>query len=144
MASPYPQALRKRVITAYENGEGSFRELAERYGVGVASVNRWIALRRRNGNVVPLPMGGARHQPKINEEGRAFLVATLEEVPDSSIPELVKGYEETFGVSVSAETMRLTVRALGYTKKKRSGEPQHRGDLTWCWTARSSQKSNRR
>ena len=144
MASAYPQALRKRVITAYENGEGSYRELAERFGVGVASVNRWIALRRRNGNVVPLPMGGARHQPKINEEGHAFIVETLEEVPDSSIPELVKGYAETFGVSVSDETMRLTVRALGYTKKKRSGEPRHRGGPTWCWTARSSQKSNQR
>jgi transposase len=144
VASPYPQALRKRVITAYENGEGSYRELAERFGVGVASVNRWIALRRRNGNVVPLPMGGARYQPKINEEGHAFIVSTLEEVPDSSIPELVKGYAETFGISVSDETMRLTVRALGYTKKKRSGEPQHQGGLTWCWTARGSQRSNRR
>ncbi|MBK7761344.1 MAG: transposase [Deltaproteobacteria bacterium] len=143
MASPYPQALRKRVITAYENGEGSFRELAERYGVGVASVNRWIALRRRNGNVVPLPMGGARHQPKINEEGRAFLGDPRRGARQQH-PELVKGYEETFGVSVSAETMRLNVRALGYTKKKRFGEPQHRGGLTWCWTARSSPKSNQR
>lgn len=31
MASPPPQTLHKRVITAYENGEGRSRELAERY-----------------------------------------------------------------------------------------------------------------
>lgn len=134
MARPHPRALRERVVTAYENGEGSYAELAERFGVGEASVDRWLALKRQSGDVAPRSMGGARHERKISEEGKAFIVGALTEVPDSSIAELVQAYEEEFGVRVGRETMRVTVVELGYTKKKPSGGRRHPSAPTWSRT----------
>ena len=121
-------------MTAYEDGEGSYAELAERFGVGEASVDRWLALKRQSGDVAPRSMGGARHERKIGEEGRSFIVVALTEVPDSSIAELVQAYEEEFGVRVGRETMRVTVVELGYTKKKPSGGRRHPSAPTWSRT----------
>lgn len=121
MAGPYPRALRERVVTAYEDGEGSYAELGARFGVGEATVDRWLALKRKSGDVAPRPMGGARHARKIDEAGRAFVVQALTDVPDSSISELVQAYEEEFGVRVGRETMRVAIAELGYSKKKPSG-----------------------
>jgi transposase len=57
---PHPRALRERVIEAYNNGEGTYDELAGRFSVGRASVDSWIGLAKRTGSVEPKPMGGAR------------------------------------------------------------------------------------
>lgn len=144
MARPHPRELRERVVTAYENGEGTYAELAERFGVGEASVDRWIALKRRTGGVAPRAMGGARHQHKIDEEGRAFIVRALKEVPDSTLLELVQAFEEEFGLRVGRETMRVAVRDLGYTKKKPSAEHQPRRGPTWSKRRRSTPPSSQR
>lgn len=144
MARPHPQALRERVVTAYEDGEGSYAELAERFGVGEASVDRWVALKRKNGDVLPKPMGGARHEHKIDANGRAFLVRALTEVPDSSIMELVQAFEEEFGVRVGRETVRVALRELGYTKKKRSAELQRPSGPMWSSNASGTPRSRRR
>jgi transposase len=45
--------LRQRVVDAHARGEGSFVSLAKRFGVGEASVNRWVAQQRRVGHVEP-------------------------------------------------------------------------------------------
>ena len=141
MARPHPRALRERVVTAYEDGEGSYAELAERFGVGEASVDRWLALKRKSGDVAPRAMGGARHERKIGEAGKAFIVQALKDVPDSSIVELVQAYEEEFGVRVGRETMRVTVAELGYTKKKPSAGLRPHVGPTWSKTASALRRS---
>ena len=62
MAGAYPMELRTRVIAAYNDGEGTYDEIAERFAVGRATVSRWIALDRHRGSLEPKPMGGARHE----------------------------------------------------------------------------------
>lgn len=144
MPRPYPPALRERVVTAYENGEGSYAELARRFDVGEATVDRWLARKRTSGGVEPLPMGGARHPRKITEEGKAFIVQALTDVPDSTIPELVQAFEEVFGVRVGRETVRVAVGELGYTKKKQSDVRRRRGGPTSSSNATASVRSSRR
>lgn len=43
--------LRQRVVDAHDNGEGSYVELAERFGIGVATVKRWMWRWRDTGDV---------------------------------------------------------------------------------------------
>ena len=42
MAEAHPFELRRRVVEAYERGEGSFVTIADKFQVGEASVNRWV------------------------------------------------------------------------------------------------------
>jgi len=45
--------LRERIIEAYENGEGSIRELAHRFKVGFATVWRLLKRYRTAGEIAP-------------------------------------------------------------------------------------------
>jgi len=78
MAAAYPVELRIRVVEAFNNGEGTYDEIASRFRVGRASVTRC--------SVEPKPNGGARHERRIGPEGEEFIRAVLEEIPDTTIP----------------------------------------------------------
>ena len=65
MPAAVSQDLRKRVVKAYEDGEGSFCVLGLRFGVGEASVNRWVSLKRKFGHVTPKPRGGSAPKPTL-------------------------------------------------------------------------------
>lgn len=138
MAKPYPIELRERVIAAYENGEGSFRELGERFLVGEATVNRWVSRKRRTGTVAASAMGGRRRAFAVDAKGEAFIEWVLAEVPDSSAVELVAAYQEEFGVSVSQSSMKRTLHRLGYTRKRGRSDLQRHGVQTFWRKGRSS------
>ncbi len=118
MPKPYPMELRERVIAAYDRNEGTHDTLAVRFSVGVATVNRWLARRRRSGSVAPSPMGGARHERKVDQAGEKFIADILAEVPDSSMDELVDAYREEFGIEMHKSTMARSVGRMGYTRKR--------------------------
>ncbi len=42
MGDPHPAELRERVVAAYCCGEGAYAVIAARFGVGEASVKRWV------------------------------------------------------------------------------------------------------
>jgi transposase len=52
-ADPHPIELRERVDAAYEAGERSYEEIAVRFSIGLARVNRWVRRNRASGNVSP-------------------------------------------------------------------------------------------
>lgn len=118
MPRPYPNDLRERVVTAWNNGEGTYEELATRFMVGRATVDRWIARDRHLGDVSAFPMGGARHAYVVTKEGEEFLRDAVTETPDSSRQELVDAYEQEFGVLVSLTAMGDTLRRMGLTRKR--------------------------
>jgi hypothetical protein len=60
MVDGHPVALRERVVAAYEAGKGTYPKLAELFGVGEASVKRWVWLKRKLGDLSPKAAGGGR------------------------------------------------------------------------------------
>ncbi len=130
MPGPHPTALRCRVVQAWEDGEGSFAELAERFKIGEASVNRWVALKRTVGSVEPKKMGGNHRPHVVDEAGGQFLTETLEVAADCTLIELCAAYEEEFDIRVSPQTMSRTVRRLGFTRKRGSSVHELLGEMT--------------
>ena len=57
---PLSLDLRVRIVEAYERGEGSVRELAERFMVAPKSVQTYRKLWKVTGSVLPRPHGGGR------------------------------------------------------------------------------------
>lgn len=143
MPAAYSPEFRRRVVDAHENGEGSFKELAERFKIGEATVNRWVALKRRTGSLDPLPRPGRAKDRLVTEEGERFVERVLDEVPDSSVPELVTAYEEEFGIRMSESTMKRTLKRLGFTRKRGSSARQVRSAPMWWQRGRSSRRSRR-
>jgi transposase len=84
MVDGHPVALRERVVAAYEAGKGTYRELAELFGVGEASVKRWVWLKRKFGHVSPKAAGGGRRSTITLQDIEHGLVAR----PDATAHEL--------------------------------------------------------
>ena len=77
MARPYSVDLRERVVAAVVGGL-SRRQAAERFGVGISTVIRWVRQFYDTGSVAPGKMGG--HRPRtISGAHHDWLVARCDE-----------------------------------------------------------------
>lgn len=124
MPSAASRDLRLRVVAAYRAGEGTYEELAARFSVGMASVNRWLRRMRESGTVEPRPHGGGQ-QLRIQGEDEEFLRKLVERHPDWTEAELGNEVRSARGLDVSDVTVGRAVRRLGYSvKKKRSSPPR--------------------
>lgn len=120
MAAPLPNALRQRIVDAQLRGEGTATELTTRFSVGEATVKRLVWRFRRTGSVEPSPMGGARRDKIIGEEGLEYIKFLIDDDSTWTRGELVAEYEETYGVRVSVATMGRARMRIGYTRKRGS------------------------
>ncbi len=123
--------LRQRIVDAYQNREGSVRELAERFHVApntVQGISRWCAPRRRRRAV----SARRRHRPrKVDEAGEQELVALLEKKSHQTLAELVEGMERRRRVHVSVSTMSRTLERMEITRKKGRWVPASRTTRTF-------------
>lgn len=117
MPGPHPMALRERVVKAYNDGEGSFREIGERFDVGEASVNRWVALERRTGGLDHKQLG-SRRPSCITPEAVAYMLSLLEDEPIWTTTELAEELEDVFGIKVSRQRVSIMLKRAGFTHKK--------------------------
>ncbi|MCB9745134.1 MAG: hypothetical protein H6741_19060 [Alphaproteobacteria bacterium] len=118
MPAAHPIELRASVVEAHENGEGNFLELAKRFKVGRASVNRWAALKRKPASLRRRPTGGHRGSPMVMAEIEEFLVETLEDLPKSTIFELQAAVHEVYEVREGHDPILQAVLWLGYARKR--------------------------
>jgi transposase len=114
---PLSSDLRQRIITAYENKEGSQAELAERFKVGKASVERLVRLKRETGSLEPRPHAGGT-SPRITEADHARLIEDFEREPDLRQADIAARFTAE-GRPVSQRTVSRALGRLGITRKKR-------------------------
>ena len=115
---PYALDLRTRIVNAYDNEEGSVRELADLFAVTPNTVQNYLNLRRATGSLEPRPSGGGGAEPLINEHGLEDVRRLVDERPDASESELAHEFEQRHGISVSRATMGRARRRLGMSRKK--------------------------
>ena len=128
MARPYSIDLRERVVAAVVEGGLSRRQAAERFGVGISTVIRWVSQFHATGSVAPGKMGG--HRPRtISGAHHDWLVARCGE-GEFTLRGLVAELAER-GCHVDYRSVWNFVHAEGLTyKKNRSGQrtrPARRG-----------------
>lgn len=124
----YGLDLRARIVEAHENGEGSVRELAERFAVAPNTVQNYLTLYRTTGSVAPRSHGGGV-PPKIDEFGLEQVEAIVEELSDATVNELADEFSRRHHIAVGRSTMDRALRRLGLTRKKNaaSNRARHAG-----------------
>jgi transposase len=88
MAEPLPEALRLRVVDAYERGEGSYLTIARKFRVAVSSVRRWVSRYRDLGHVLPHKKGGGNRSDVSVKE----IEAILDRLGDANAGEITAEY----------------------------------------------------
>jgi len=115
MVRPYSLDLRERVVAAVASGQ-SCRDVAETFGVSVASVVKWSQRLRRTGTAAAKPMGGKR--PVLLAGQRAFILKRIEQVPNISLRMLASELAAR-GVVVSYGAVWRFVHREGMSFKKK-------------------------
>jgi transposase len=115
--------LRMRVVAAVADG-ASHRAAAARFGVSAASVSRWRALERRQGDIRPGPLGGDRRSRRIEAQA-PLILGLLRETPDITVEELRAALAARGHVFGYGTLQRFFVRHR-ITRKKRPRTPASR------------------
>jgi len=127
---PYSLDLRKKIIDAYLNKEGSIRGLAERFKVSFRFVWGLIDRYRKTGIMAPKPHGGG-YPPTIKEENYEILRKIEKENSDATLEELCDLFEKQCHIKPSKAGMHRTLKKLNLTRKKKTfhASEQDRDDI---------------
>jgi transposase len=112
---PYPIELRKRIVEAVEKLGMSRRKAAEVFGVGEATVYRYLRQNRVGDLSAKSPPG---REPMLNEAKRELLLKQLEAEADLTLREHAELYAENNGVVLASSTVDSYFRRLGVRRKK--------------------------
>lgn len=114
---PYSRDLRLRVVQAYENHEGSMRQLATRFRLSLSCVRDLLRRYRATGDVAPQPHGGGS-PAKLTTSGLETLKTLVHATPDATLQELRTRLATTQQVTVSPATISRALTKLGLPRKK--------------------------
>jgi transposase len=102
-------------MAAVDNGM-SKSEAARVFGVGLATIKRYAALRREQGSLTPKPHPG--RPPLLSPEQLEVLRTQLLAQPEAYLDEHRDLLAIQIGVRVSPRTMSRLIRQLEFTRKK--------------------------
>ena len=103
-------------MAAYCSGEGPYAVIAARFGVGEASVKRWVWRHRDHGHLEPNRKGGGTP----SSIGAADIERLLDELRDATANELTAAYNRSRRGRdrVHVSSIKRALHRHGYTVKK--------------------------
>jgi len=119
--TPLSMDLRKRIVAAYLNGEGSHATLGARFCVSRSVVGKLVRQDREQGTLEPQVHLRGR-KAAVRGEKEEELRQHLQEHPDATLRERI----EALGLECSQKTMWETLRRLGWRFKKNRRVPRNR------------------
>jgi len=142
MARWYGDDLRRKVLQAYDRGEGTLDELAVRFSVSVPWAWKISAQRKRSGQMERVEQRrGSR--PKVTPEVERRLRGWVEAQPDLTLAELQQKLDEADHLHVSIGRLWQVLRQMGLRLKKSRSTPASAIRKTTSASERSSSSASR-
>jgi transposase len=111
---PYSQDLRQRIVDTVQRGEGTVRQIAERFLVSVSFVTRLLQLHRSSGSFEPRPHGGG-NPAVLTPEDLERLREFIRDRPDATLQECALH----LGTPCSLATISRALTKLGLPRKRK-------------------------
>ena len=110
--------LRERIVSAYDRGDATRQQIAERYNVSLGMVKKLLQQRRRTGDLAPRHrFSGAK--PKITPRHQHQLRRLIRKQPDMTLEEL----RDAIGVECTLQAVHYALKRMDVSlKKRRSGQ----------------------
>jgi transposase len=110
--------LRERILSAYDNHEGTRPEVAHRFRVSLGMVKKLLQQRRRTGDIAPRYRFCGR-KPMIVGTHQSQMRALLAKKSDLTLKEL----RAATGLECSLQAINVVLGKMGLTYKKRHSAP---------------------
>src|ERR1039457_1538718 len=122
MAKCYGDDLRRKLLQAYDRGEGTLQQLAERFSVSAPWAWKISAQRKRSGQMerVEQRRGGKR---KVTAAVEQRLLGWVQAQPDLTLAELQQKLEKAHHLHVSIGRLWQVLRQMGLRLKKSRSTP---------------------
>ncbi|MGA9669032.1 MAG: winged helix-turn-helix domain-containing protein, partial [Terracidiphilus sp.] len=114
--------LRRKLLLAYDQGEGTLEELASRFLVSVGWAKKISAARNRTGQAERVPHKPGR-KPHAGVEAQKHVKAWFVQQPDLTLAEVQQKLLDQEGVSLSLPQIWKLLRKLGLRLKKSRSTP---------------------
>ena len=122
MAKAYSDDLRRRFLSAYEAGEGTLDELAERFMVSLAYGKKVHGQFQRTGQMERVEQRRGTPRKLLDgprEQLRVWLIA----VPDLTLEQLREKLQRDCGISISLAQVARALKRMGLKLKKSHSTP---------------------
>lgn len=106
--------LRKRILAAYDEEDGTREGVARRFRVSLGLVKKLLAQRRRSGDIGPRHHLAGR-KPLIVSRHESEMRSLLAKKPDMTLKEL----RDAVDLDCSLQAIHVVLRKMGLTYKKR-------------------------
>ena len=106
--------LRERIVTSYDNEEGTRDQVGSRFRVSLGMVKKLLQQRRRTGDIAPRHHYSGR-KPLIVASHHRQMRSLLSKKPDLTLKEL----RSALGLDCSLPAIHYALESLGLTYKKR-------------------------
>ena len=110
--------LRERILSSYDEGEGTRQRIAERFKVSLGMVKKLLQQRRAIGDIGHQHRRAGR-KPKITAAHRVRLSALVRDRCDLTLEEL----RQAIGVDCSLPAIHYVLKAMDLSLKKRRSMP---------------------
>jgi transposase len=122
MGKPLGDDLRRKLLLAYDRGEGTLEELASRFLVSVGWAKKISAARNRTGQAERLPHKPGR-KPHAGVEAHQQVRAWFVQQPDLTLAEVQQKLFSETGISLSLPQIWKLLKKLGLRLKKSRSTP---------------------
>ena len=112
--TPYSQDLRERILETVQRGEGSLRQIAQRFLVSLSFVVRLLQTYRRTGSIQPRPHRGG-NPAALGPEDWERLRELVRQQPDATLEE----WRQRLGVACSTMAICRALKKMGLPLKKK-------------------------
>jgi len=113
MPEAYSNDLRRKLLEAYEEGQGTLEELAERFSVSEGWAKKISAVYNRT-QKMERPAGAKRgRESRVTAEVEEYLRKVVTSKPDSTLEELRTRLNQDKQVQISIGWLWLVLRRLG-------------------------------
>ena len=122
MGRPYGDDLRRKFLSAYDEGESTLEELAERFLVSLGWAKKISAQRNRTGQAERVPHRPGR-KPHAGGEAQQQVRDWIAAKPDLTLAEIQLKLRSEAGVRLSLPQIWYLLRRLGLRLKKSRSMP---------------------
>jgi transposase len=126
MAQAYGDDLRRKLLEAHEQGEGSLAQLAKRFRVSEGWAEKISAVRHRTGKT-ERPAGSKRgRKSRMTSEAIGYLRSRVQQQPDRTLLELQEDLRNNQNIEIGTTWLWTMLRQMGLRLKKSHSAPPSR------------------
>jgi len=117
MSRAFSKDLRECVVGAYYNGAGTIAQVAELFGLGKSTVEKYLSISRNVGDLTPGKSTG--RPPLLNDENLAIIRKIVLSAPDQRLKDYCIAFEEKTGLKIAISTLWDACKLLDIRRKKK-------------------------